>query len=112
MSSTFSRKRSRIAHFKTTFIVSVAAPAALGLTCGGKTDVDPDAMVGQAGSGATYNPPRLPPDYNPLAPGVECQDNQTREGENGCGGATCVDGKWAWLLIECNPPSISDCPAR
>jgi hypothetical protein len=110
MSSTTSRKRSRIAHFQAPFIVAVAAPAALGLACGGKTDVDPDT-VGQAGNGPIYNPPPYePPEYNPLAPGVECQDGQILAGVDGCGGATCVAGRWAHYGVACNPPALSDCP--
>ena len=56
-------RRSRIAHFKTPFLLSVAAPAALGVACGGRTDVADTignagtSSVGNGGSAPILTPP-------------------------------------------------------
>jgi hypothetical protein len=62
------RRRSRIAHFKTPFVVSVAAPAALGVACGGV--VAHDDTPCEAGYSCT-----LLPAVNPPAPSVTTSNN-------------------------------------
>src|SRR5689334_881462 len=92
-------RRSRIAHFKTPFIISIAAPAVLGVACGGKTEVDD--RIGGAGSSSVANggsAPILPPPYAPC--------NGTAPDTAGpCSSAVCVDGQWETIYNGgCNPP--------
>jgi hypothetical protein len=103
--------RSRIAHFKTPFIVSIAVPAALGLACGGRTDVA-DA-IGGAGSSSVS-------DGGSSAGGsggsASCSGPAPDATSSPCGSggkATCIGGKWVVPYISCNPPPpprIQACP--
>jgi len=114
-------RRSRIAHFKAPFIVSVAAPAAIGLACGGKAEVerlDP-----------TWNPPQIGGSsgtYDPLAnvsptsggsggmPSTQpCSGKPPVRDDSYCGGYQCVNGEWQPVPSACNPPPLlaPTCPA-
>lgn len=130
-------RRSRIAHFKAPFILSVAAPAALALGCGGKTDgldqtlegaypvpgqpcderatqstgdayhCPPPECINGRWEIATCNPP-------PILPST-CPGPMPPPPNSDCyGTASCVDGQWEYPLIACNPPPPPslECPAE
>jgi hypothetical protein len=108
-----SPRRSRIAHFKAPFIVSLAASAALG--CGGKANVtDPDVLevpleenrpLAETSEGC---PSSLP------STGSACQVEETELCSyypNCPSTARCVDGSWDTTLLACNPPPpLQNCP--
>jgi hypothetical protein len=89
-----SPRRSRIAHFKAPFIISVAGSAALGLGCGGKTDAE--AIL-------TTNPP---PQVGTVDGVSTCDGDPPSSNANSCTGPiwSCVDGKWEATTFSCNPP--------
>ena len=116
MSSRNPRRRSRIAHFKAPFIVSVAAPAAFGLACGGKAgdpDVgshNPPAIGGSSG----YVPPaKVPPTGGSggAASTRPCSGDPPTPPDSFCGAYACVDGEWKAQPVGCNPPPILPPPA-
>ena len=88
-----SRRRSRIAHFKTPFVISVAAPAVFSVGCGGKLDPISEraALAHEAAVPGTACDPRLPPP----------------ESDGYCPPASCIDGLWEQPT--CNPPPVDDC---
>lgn len=92
-------RRSRIAHFKTPFLISVAAPAVFGLACGGKTEVeDPIGGAGSSSVGNGGSAPILPP------PSAPCNGTAPDTGDS-CSAAVCVDGHWQTTYSGgCNPP--------
>ncbi len=107
-----SRRRSRIAHFKAPFIVSIAGPAAFGIACGGQADIDDldqgtrDTSLSSADAGGLLAPV-LPTNGQacagvPPAPSSPCNIP-----------AQCVDGQWVQGLVACNPPPVdsTSCPA-
>jgi hypothetical protein len=97
-----SARRSRIAHFKTPFVVSIAAPAAFGMACGAQTAATDGsggttAVMSSGGSAGSSNT------CSGLAP----------QQASGCE-YTCADGQWASTHVEdCNTPTpaLNDCPA-
>ena len=97
MSIPSSPRRSRIAHFKAPFILSVAGSAALGLGCGGKTD-DLNRP----------NPPYLvdEEDVAQQLPPTACEGDPPSGNTDACRGPIwmCVDGEWEQSYISCNPP--------
>ena len=100
MSLRSSPRRSRIAHFKAPFLFSIAAPAALGLACGGRTD---DA------SSPDRNTSLAEPDAGQVATTHECEGRPPVGGP--CSGVSCVDGVWESIPVACNPPPQSTvCP--
>jgi hypothetical protein len=108
MSIPSSPRRSRIAHFKAPFILSVAGSAALGLGCGGKTEDlnrpnPPSLWQADAEDGA---PPVLPTTALP------CEGEPPISDSDGCSGPwRCVDGQWK-VGQSCNPPPVRStvCP--
>jgi len=103
-------RRSRIAHFKTPFLISVAAPVALGVACGGKTDVED--TIGGAGSSSVAN-------GGSSAGGTggasSCSGPAPEASSSPCGPggkAQCIGGKWVTPYTSCNPPPppILVCP--
>src|SRR6187551_264405 len=100
MSIPSSPRRSRIAHFKAPFILSVAGSAALGLGCGGKTDADLT--------------PSLAQDDADDARALPCK-GKPPSATNSCGGlsANCINGEWLLSYNACNPPPPPSeiCPA-
>lgn len=132
MDSSTRRRRSRIAHFKTPFLISLAGPASLGLACGGETLEEPTAEVDT--SGLIYNPPRCatpstcvtqPPDLASQCPAEVPEPGSSCEGlvhglscdisfcfrivpGRVCGG----DGRWHELpMPTCSPPGLKLPPA-
>lgn len=109
-----SPRRSRIAHFKTPFLVTVAAPIALGMGCGSKAEgtAEPTPIRGETPSpggpcdeNIQCNPPP-PQGCEGPAPVMETTWCGTRVGE-------CIDGEWVIPLISCNPPPPErDCPVE
>ena len=108
MSIPSSPRRSRIAHFKTPFILSIAAPAVLGLGCGGKTDdvSDPDPIVARnpPPQTQTHTGDVLLPDIQPPSPA--CEGDPPSNNASFCAGPIwrCVDGEWTPSSGSCNPP--------
>lgn len=131
------KQRSRIAQFKSPFLVGIASAGAVLSGCGAKTEsavVNPEAIVGTPGtpsadgkSGATNStqtPPAIGGTSNPPgvfwtcpattpAPGDACPDYiEGRE----CGGDTgpvvrCVSGKWQSSdPVVTAPEPVGDCP--
>jgi hypothetical protein len=107
------RRRSRISHFKTPFIVSIAMPTAFGVACGGQAEVSEqehgtreetgDSANTDAGASAPILPtaertcgPRPGP---PLQGGFTCAPTAF---------PTCQDGVWVFpaaaVGVACNPP--------
>jgi hypothetical protein len=122
MTTVPSRRRSRIAHFKVPFVISIAAPAA-GMACGGRSEELDPAVVQMQREDSTdslpsYNPPR------PLDPSAACPDELPADGMTCDGyarGQSCsydycsgpepmvqcgvASGVWERLeLPTCNPP--------
>jgi hypothetical protein len=90
------RRCSRIAHFKVPFIVSVAAPMALGLACGGKMETD-------GGSVTSVNPPGNGGGTNEPVPNVS-----TTAGSGGMASSTQCSGNAG----SCPSPEVTPtCPA-
>lgn len=108
MSIPSSPRRSRIAHFKAPFIISIAGSAALAPGCGGKSDADttehvtanppPSESLAQSDAGDGL-PPRLPTTAHPC-------DGESPSYITTCGGPIwrCVDGEWEAAYFSCNPP--------
>jgi hypothetical protein len=125
------RRRSRIAHFKAPFVISVAAPAVFGIGCGGKTDPisEQSALAHQAPVPGTPCDPALPQpdssDYCPAAacidglwerptcnppapPEPTCPEPPPTAPDDACTGApSCQDGEWVFPIAACNPPPPS-----
>ena len=85
------RRRSRIAHFKAPFVISVAAPALFGVACGGEAEpasLDQTALAGQS-----------------REPGSPCDDEGSLQpgSGNACPASVCLDGHWT-TIPTCNPP--------
>jgi hypothetical protein len=107
-------RRSRIAHFRTPFIISVAAPAAFGVACGGKAEIA-DA-IGGAGSSSVSN-------GGSSAGGSAGSSTGGSAGSPSCSGpapagagycgTVCVNGQWVSEVAGCNPPPppITVCPS-
>jgi hypothetical protein len=109
-----SRRRSRIAHFKAPFIVSLAASAALG--CGGKADVTDNAVLNipLAENGPLPGNGEGCPDMFPNE-GSACQLESTEVCSYFPGYPTtarCMDGSWSTSQLTVNPPppELQDCP--
>lgn len=122
MTAVPSRRRSRIAHFKVPFVISVAAPAA-GLGCGGESAwVDPNAALAQQQEDTAFLPSQNPP--GPVEPSGACPEQLPSFGATCDGhapGLRCsyeycygvepmvqcgaASGVWEELgLPTCNPP--------
>ena len=113
-------RRSRIAHFKAPFIVSVVAPAALGLACGGKSHDDgifhPQNPPEVGGSSGTYDPLAKP---SPTATGgaggttstQQCSAERPAPDPSCHKEYRCENGEWQWVPTSCNPLGLPPvCP--
>jgi len=115
MSQTSNSRRSRIAHFKTPFILSIAGSTALGLGCGGKTDAEVSSNRPPANSSLAQGDAedRLPPVLPETA--LPCEGTPPSSNTDACRGPIwrCVDGEWEQSYLSCNPPfppPIETCP--
>jgi hypothetical protein len=116
-------RRSRIAHFRTPFLLSVAAPAALGVACGGNADdidgPEQTSSLAQAGAGGEAPSAACPAAAADV--GTSCLDfvgGLTCEYEFCFSSAPmrrCSESTRRWEDIEvpsCNPPApgLDGCP--
>ena len=126
------RRRSRIAHFKAPFVLSVAAPAVLGIACGGKTDPTSLDQAALAVPGTPCEPSASEPESDgycppascinglwtratcnpPAPPELTCPEPPPPSPDDSCPStARCDDGEWVFDFVACNPPpSLDQCP--
>jgi hypothetical protein len=122
MTAVPSRRRSRIAHFKVPFVISVAAPGVT-MACGGEAG-SPEPAAAVVMYPQTNNPPP-PPEISTTCPGELPADGTTCS--DYARGLTCdydycygevpmvqcdeAAGVWKHLpLPSCNPPPVQPCP--
>jgi hypothetical protein len=106
------RRRSRIAHFKTPFIVSVAVPAVFGVACGGRAGSLEQEAGTERETDGTVNTAT-----NPSAPilvtGVPTCSGEPPRTYTACSLTPyCEDGEWVVSYVTCNPPFVvlDTCP--